>query len=102
VSEYFFGSGNGKIKPALAARIHRIAVQHGAHFVSVTVPGDGPRYWFTCPNRGNPFDQAIERAVWDALESEGLAHDYGVDGPDDVAPVKSRQLKRSCFVGSPT
>jgi hypothetical protein len=77
-SEYLFGSGNGRVKTRLANRIDRIARKHGACFVSCVLPGDGPRYWFACPNRGNPFDQATEQAVWEDLVAAGLADERGL------------------------
>lgn len=78
MSEYFFGSGNRKVPGHRAARLHRIARKHGAWFVATNIPGDGPRYWFACANRGNPFDQATERAVWAELEAAGLADANGL------------------------
>jgi hypothetical protein len=77
-SEYLFGSGNGRVNTRLANRIDRIARKHGACFVWATIPGDGPRYWFACPNRGNPFDQATRDAVWGELIAAGLADEKGL------------------------
>lgn len=44
----------------------------------MTLPGDGPRYWFAGPNRGNPFDARLEQSVWQALRDAGLAGDAGL------------------------
>jgi hypothetical protein len=77
MNEYLFGSGNGRVESATANRIDRIARKHGATFVSCSIPGDGPRYWFACPNRGNPFDQATRDAVFAALSEVGLRDAIG-------------------------
>ncbi len=72
MSEYFFSSGSGKIPAQLASRIDKIARQHGARFVSVTLPGEGPRFWFAGPNRGNPFDQRMANDVMADLATAGI------------------------------
>lgn len=79
MSEYFFGLGNGKVKSAIARKIDRIARKHGACFVTYKEPGTGKdRFWFACPNRGNPFDQATAAEVYSALREAGLAEEVGI------------------------
>jgi hypothetical protein len=78
MTEYLFGAGNGRVKTRVADRIDRIARKHGARFVSCVLPGDGPRYWFAGPNRGDPFDQAMADAVWGELAAAGLADEKGL------------------------
>ena len=63
MGEHFFGTGRGRVSARESARLERIARRHGASFVAVSLPGDGPRYWFLCPNRGEPFDGETARAV---------------------------------------
>lgn len=73
MSEFFFGLGNGFVTAKVRDRLNRIAKRHGAWFVRYKEPGRGTwRYWLACPNRGNPFDQAIARAVLDDVEASGL------------------------------
>lgn len=72
MSEHFFGLGRGKVSAATERKVDRIARKHGADFVSVTLPGEGPRYWFACPNRGQPFDDATSKAVLEELTAAGL------------------------------
>jgi len=72
VSEHHFGLGRGRVPSGRADAIDRIARAHGAAFVAVTLPGDGPRYWFACRNYGEPFDSATARTVIDAVEAAGL------------------------------
>lgn len=72
MGEYHFGTGNGKITDSAFKRLDRIARKHGATFTRVTLPGDGPRYWFSCPNLGHPFDGATARAVLDAVDAAGI------------------------------
>ena len=63
MGEYMFGSGKVKINARDRKKLDRIARKHGAEFTNPTMPGDGPIYWFACPNRGNPFDAAVRDAV---------------------------------------
>lgn len=72
MSEHHFGVGRGKISPRLGKQVDKIAKEAGAEFTWVTLPGDGPRYWFSCDNLGFPFDQSTERAVYAALRKAGL------------------------------
>lgn len=72
MSDYFFGLGKGKVTADAARRAQTIADQHGATFVNPTIPGDGPRYWFACRNRGEPFDRRTAIAVKVALAADGL------------------------------
>jgi hypothetical protein len=73
MSEHFFGSGNGRVSDRLARRVDKIAREYGATFTAVTLPGDGPRYWFSCRNRGNPFDQETARDTLKAVERAGIS-----------------------------
>jgi hypothetical protein len=79
--EYYFGLGRGW----LSARADRIARKHGASLVNHTDdrcncgyncrPGtckQSRRHWFAGPNRGEPFDSQLARAVMDEIESAGL------------------------------
>jgi hypothetical protein len=63
MSEFFFGLGRGRVSQHEAERCDRIARKHGAAFVAVRLPGDGPRYWFAGPNRGSGFDDRMAAAV---------------------------------------
>jgi hypothetical protein len=67
MSEHFFGLGKGEISAREEKRVTRIARRFGADFTSVTLPGDGPRYWFSCRNRGEPFDGELARVVLAAV-----------------------------------
>jgi len=72
MSEYHFGVGRGKIPASIAKKIHAVASKHGAAFVNTYIPGDGYRYWFSGPNYGQPFDQALARTVDAALTAASL------------------------------
>jgi hypothetical protein len=72
MSEFHFGVGNGRVNSGTARRIDKIAAKHDATFVAVTLPGNGPRYWFSCANLGHPFDGAIRDAVIADLTTAGL------------------------------
>lgn len=67
MSEYHFGLHSGH----LIARVDRIAKRHGAWHVNYTEPNGQRRGWFSCQNRGNPFDQAIAKAVMDDIDKAG-------------------------------
>lgn len=77
MGEHQFGvcRDRGRIKAKVGGRIDRIARKHGAGFTWALLPGMGSTSWFSCPNRGEPFDSATEREVWSALEAVGLAKD---------------------------
>ena len=80
--EHFFGLGNGDLPAEFCNRVNEIAERHGATFSNPNLP-DGARYWFACPNRGNPFDNATVDAVWSDLIAEGLADDNGLIVPEE-------------------
>jgi hypothetical protein len=54
-----------------SVKIDRIARKHGAWFCSPNMP-EGPRYWFSAPNRGEPFDSATAKAVLTECTAAGL------------------------------
>jgi hypothetical protein len=80
MGEHHFGMGRGRIKAGMGHRIGEVVGRHGAALVWANVLGDGPSYWFARPNRGDVDNAQTERAVWAALEAEGLA------GPDGLLP----------------
>jgi hypothetical protein len=69
MSEHMFGGGKGEVGKAEAARIDRAIAKtgHEATFTNVKLPGDGWRYWFAGPNRGEPFDRQMAAEVLDAV-----------------------------------
>jgi hypothetical protein len=81
MSEYLFGLGDGH----LGKRAAQIAKKHGAVLVNHNDPGcrcgcgcadECPataRHWFAGPNRGEPFDSALARAVEASLEKAGIS-----------------------------
>lgn len=72
MSEYHFGLGRGRVDETIARKIDRVAQRHGATFVWGGIPGEGPRFWFACPNQGEPFDRATRDAVIEELVNAGL------------------------------
>ena len=72
MDEYHFGVGRGRVSTAIAGRVEKIARKHDATFTSVTLPGDGPRYWFSTRNYGAPHNGATAKAVFDDLDAAGL------------------------------
>lgn len=79
MSETFFGCGRGKVAKRIDRALTKLARKHGADFVAVDLPGDGPRYWFAAPNRGEPFDRALAKEVLDAAEGGWPLADRGAD-----------------------
>ena len=84
MSEYIFGSGSGW----LPKKADKIAREHGASLVNYCAtecncgwgcaPHDCPaskQHWFAGPNRGEPFNSALDRAVMAELKAAkiGLA-----------------------------
>lgn len=70
MTEHFFGLHSGHLPEAA----DKIAKRFGAWHVNYDEPtGNGEhrqRGWFACPNRGEPFDSRIARAVLDAIAKE--------------------------------
>lgn len=59
MSEHHFLLGPG----FLPARADKIASKHGATLTNYNDPADGKRHWFSCRNRGYPFDRKTEQAL---------------------------------------
>ena len=72
MSEHHFGCGNGHVSEVIAKRIDRIARKLGASFMTYREPDGSRRYWFSCRNRGAPFDGATAKAVLDAVAASGI------------------------------
>jgi hypothetical protein len=66
MSEYFFALHSGH----LPAKADKIARRHGAAHSNYTEPNGQKRGWFSCFNRGQPFDGEIRRAVIADLDRE--------------------------------
>ncbi len=69
---FFFAVGRGHVDLVTKARCEEIAQENAAAFVSVNMPGEGWRYWFEGPNRGDPFDRELAKTVLGQLAAEGI------------------------------
>lgn len=67
MSEYFFGLHRGH----LTSKADQIARRHGADHTNYTEPNGEKRGWFSGPNRGEPFDRQLARAVIADIEEAG-------------------------------
>lgn len=67
MSVYLFGLHPGH----LTKRAAQIAARHGATHTNFTEPNGQQRGWFSCPNHGFPFDQAIAEAVLADIKAAG-------------------------------
>jgi len=59
MSEYHFNVGYGKVSQRERARIDRICRTYAsrqAAFSNPTLPGDGPKFWFSITNLGSGLD----------------------------------------------
>jgi hypothetical protein len=72
MSEYLFECGRGQISKRELARVRKIAKKHYVNFVIYCGPechcgrncgGCNHQYWFVGPNRGQPFDSDLAKAV---------------------------------------
>lgn len=69
MSDFHFLGGKGH----LPARADKIARKHGASLTNFVDPGTKEkRHWFSCRNRGFPFDDQTAREVRQALEDAGV------------------------------
>lgn len=73
MGEHHFGGGNGKVERALAKKVAKIAAENGADFTCYQEPNGSWRFWFSCENRGSPFDQWTADRVYAALDKAGLS-----------------------------
>ena len=64
MSEYIFGTGHGKVSERERKRIDGVCANFAFNtaFSNPTLP-EGPRYWFSADNRGEPFDGKLAAAV---------------------------------------
>lgn len=72
MSEFLFGVGRGRVDAKKAKQVDAIARRHGARFITATMPGDGPKYWFSGPNAGFPFDRDMAEDVHADLAAAGI------------------------------
>ena len=72
-ADYMFLGGRGHL-PAAAARI---ATKHGAVLDNYRDPGGNKCCYFSCRNRGEPFNRDVERAVRADLVAAGILTDEG-------------------------
>jgi hypothetical protein len=72
MSEFMFGVGKGLVSQRDGKRIDAVARKHECTFVWATIPGNGAQHWFAGPNRGNPFDGAMAKAVYADLDAAGI------------------------------
>ena len=63
MSEYHFGYGHGRLSPQEYQRIADIIRKHGMTITNAKRPGEGWVYWFAAPDRGEPFNDELAKAV---------------------------------------
>lgn len=62
-SPHFFGVGHRKLSVKDVRLAERVDKDHGADLVQVKLPDGSWCYWFETPNRGDPFNRDVQRAV---------------------------------------
>lgn len=72
MSEFCFLVGRGEVPAKTVKKIRAIEKECRVDFHNPKLPGQGYRYWFSGPNRGNPFDRALADEVREALERAGI------------------------------
>lgn len=69
MGEYMWGVTREKLSARECARRDKACVAEGGHgYTQINDPGQGWIGWFSGPNRGHPFDQALADAVAKRLE----------------------------------
>lgn len=74
MSTFCFGYGTGEVSDETAEAIRQAldeADEGDVEFFSPRMP-EGPRYWFACPNLGEPFDRATANRVKRLLADKGI------------------------------
>jgi len=75
MSEYHFGLTRIAVSQRTATRLDRIARKHGANYTGpIKLPGNDVCGWFSCPNRGQPFDAATASAVLADVAEAGITY----------------------------
>lgn len=72
MGEYLFGVGRGRVTEARAEQIDAVASKYECSFTFANIPGNGPKYWFAGPHRGEPFNDEMARNVIAACEAAGV------------------------------
>ena len=72
MSEYFFGLFSGRPRKRWIKAAGKIAEKHGAAITAIRDPAAGYRGWFSCRNRGAPFDGNTAHGVMRELERKKL------------------------------
>ena len=72
-NETFFMVGVGLIPNKQRKKIERVLKKLGddVDFINPNLP-EGPRFWFSGPNLGEPFNSRMERETRAALAAAGL------------------------------
>ena len=63
MSEYHFGLGSSKLTKREQKKRRQIAAKYGATFTFMHDANGKPRYWFSCPNYGSPYDGNTQHKV---------------------------------------
>jgi hypothetical protein len=63
MTEYMFGVSHDRPTRKIARKMNTAAKKHGAYLVEAHLPGTGYQRWFCGPNRGEPFNGAMAKAV---------------------------------------
>lgn len=72
MSEYFFGVGCAKLAASFVKKIEEALKDTDVSLANPNLPGEGYRYWFAGPNRGDPWNTEMERDVFERLERAGI------------------------------
>lgn len=72
MAELMFGVTHKDLSFKAIRKLDRIAKELGAYGFQWARLSDGPRGWFTGPNRGYPWDRELRLAVLKRVEQEGI------------------------------
>lgn len=78
MSQHMFSVSRNKPSRVNARKIASIAKRHKCDFIEYVDPGSKYQNWFSGPNLGHPFDDAMARAVMGDLRAVGLADESGI------------------------
>ena len=72
MSQFMFGVSRLKPTRKDAKIMARVAKKYECYFIETSLPGTGYQRWFSGPNFGHPFDQAMAKAVYADLEAANI------------------------------
>lgn len=70
--DLIFGITRKQFSTRAVRKLDRLCKERGGNGFTWAMFTEGPKGWFTAPNRGYPFDRELRLSVLDAVRKEGI------------------------------